>query len=83
MVLISGGPYRGEQGFVCLLRTTAAEGQLFAQASFQNFDSHIIWKQEIQGATAPGLDQTTTDLSGDLRLVSDPFDVTLTSCISM
>ncbi len=48
-------------------------GHLFAQSSQQAFDSHIIWKQEIKGVTASGLDHATIDSSGDLWLVSDPF----------
>jgi hypothetical protein len=48
--------------------------RLFAQAVDEGFGSHIIWKQEIKGVSASGLDQATTDLAGDLWLVSNPFD---------
>ncbi|MGA9669037.1 MAG: hypothetical protein WBQ94_07510, partial [Terracidiphilus sp.] len=48
--------------------------RLFAQGVDEGFDSHIIWKQEIKGVVATGLDQATIDLAGDLWLVSNPFD---------
>lgn len=49
-------------------------GHLFAQSPQQNLDSHIIWKQEIKGAIASVGDQATSDSSGDLWFMSDPFD---------
>ena len=48
--------------------------RLFAQTVDGGLDSHIIWKHEIKGIVATGPDQATTDLNGDLWLVSDPFD---------
>jgi hypothetical protein len=53
---------------------TFLAGQLSAQAPHESFDSHIIWKQAIEGVTASVLDQATTDSSGDLWFVSDPFN---------
>lgn len=46
--------------------------QVFAQTPTQSFDSHTIWKQKIIGVSASDLD--TTDLAGDLWLVSHLFD---------
>ena len=48
--------------------------RLFAQGVDEGFGSHIIWKQEIKGVVATGLDQATADSAGDLWLVSNPFD---------
>jgi hypothetical protein len=48
-------------------------GQLFAQVSGEGFESHIIWKQTIQGVNALTLDGAVTDSAGDLWFVSAPF----------
>lgn len=48
--------------------------RLFAQGVDEGFGSHIIWKQEIKGVVATGLDQATADSAGDLWLVSNAFD---------
>lgn len=47
--------------------------QVFAQTSGATFDSHVIWKQTIQGVSASVLDQAATDSAGDLWFISDPF----------
>jgi hypothetical protein len=48
--------------------------RLVAQGVAEGFDSRIIWKQEIKGIVATGLDHATTDSAGDLWLVSNGFD---------